>query len=43
MTAVDGVIWETYDYAGQELQSVTTVEDFARVLARQNEKAGTPA
>lgn len=43
MTAVDGVICETYDYAGQELQSVTTVEDFARVLARQNEKAGTPA
>lgn len=35
MTAVDGVIWETYDEMCTELLSKTTVEDFARVYARQ--------
>ena len=35
MTAVDGVIWETYDDMAVELQSVTTVDDFQRALDRQ--------
>ena len=36
MTAVDGVIWETYDEMATELLSKTTVEDFGRALDRQN-------
>ena len=43
MTAVDGVIWETYDEMASELLSKTTVEDFARALARQNAMAATSA
>ena len=35
MTAVGGVIWETYDFEGVEFQSVSTIEDFQRVLAKQ--------
>lgn len=34
MTAVDGVIWETVDEAGQ-VEAVTTIDDFSRALARQ--------
>lgn len=34
MTAVDGVIWETYSDDG-ELVASTTLEDFQRALARQ--------
>ena len=34
MTAVDGVIWETFDDDGQ-LAAVTTLDDFNRVLSRQ--------
>lgn len=37
MTAVDGVIWETYDDMAIELLSKTTIADFERVLARQQE------
>lgn len=39
MTAVDGVIWETYDDAGVELQSVTTVADFHRAFDKQGSVA----
>ena len=39
MTAVDGVIWETYDEMATELLSVTTVADFARVFERQSTEA----
>lgn len=35
MSAVDGVIWETYDFDGVEFQSVSTIDDFARVLEKQ--------
>lgn len=35
MQAVDGVIWETFDADGDELQAVTTLADFERALARQ--------
>jgi hypothetical protein len=41
MTAVDGVIWETYDDMGVELQSVTTMADFQRVFERQNTLAAS--
>ena len=34
MGAVDGVIWETLDESG-EVESVTTLDDFKRALARQ--------
>ncbi|MGF1596841.1 MAG: cupin domain-containing protein [Acidimicrobiales bacterium] len=34
MTAVDGVIWETFDEAGA-LVATSTVDDFARALDRQ--------
>lgn len=34
MTAVGGVIWETYDADGA-LESVTTIDDFRRALDRQ--------
>ncbi|MDH3684333.1 MAG: hypothetical protein OEV40_30805 [Acidimicrobiia bacterium] len=40
MTAVDGVIWETYDDDGQ-LDSVTTLDDFRRALDRQNAAASS--
>lgn len=36
MTAVDGVIWETWDDDGA-LVSVSTVEDFGRALTRQSQ------
>lgn len=39
MTAVDGVIWETYDYEGVEFQSVSTIDDFQRVLDKQGRVA----
>ncbi len=43
MTAVDGVIWETYDDMATELLSKTTVEDFRRALERQIAAVGAPA
>ena len=43
MTAVDGVIWETYDDMCTELLATTTVEDFARVFARQQEAVAARA
>lgn len=39
MTAVDGVIWETYDETATELISSTTLEDFRRALSRQRAAA----
>lgn len=38
MTAIDGVIWETYDPDGR-LESVTTLDDFRRALDRQDAAA----
>lgn len=35
MTAVDGVIWETYSDDMSELLGETTVDDFRRALAKQ--------
>ena len=34
MTAVDGVIWEVFDEADNQIDTAT-IEDFSRVLARQ--------
>ena len=39
MTAIDGVVWETYDDAGVVLESVSTIDDFRRVLDKQGRVA----
>jgi hypothetical protein len=35
MTAIDGVVWETFDDAGVVLQSVSTLDDFHRAFEKQ--------